>query len=195
MTNFAGQWLYLRNLAASNPDARFSPISTTTCGSLPAGNGALLREHRQGRPHRARPLQAKYSRQRSLARHYGIPNVYGSASGASRSRTTASRRAPWSRQHPDGHVVRERTSPLLRGKWILENILGTPPPATAAERPSAEGLPRRRAGSSPCGNAWPSTVRIPRARAAITDGSAGLSMENFDAIGRWRTRNEAGTAR
>ena len=63
-----------------------------------------------------------------LARHYGIPNVYGSQFRRVTLDRRDARRAARSGQRSDGTSYPNRTSPVLRGKWILENILGTPPP-------------------------------------------------------------------
>ena len=86
-----------------------------------------------------------------------------------------------------------RTSPVLRGKWVLENILGTAPAATAAERAAARH-------DRPVGKVLSMRERMAQHRANPACAGlsqlmdpAGLSMENFDAIGRWRTRTEAGT--
>src|SRR5207253_9405134 len=87
-----------------------------------------------------------------------------------------------------------RTSPVLRGKWILENILGTPPPPPPATVPPL-------ADPAATGKALSMRERMAQHRVnAQCSGChqlmdpAGLSMEHFDAIGRWRTRTEAGTA-
>ena len=87
-----------------------------------------------------------------------------------------------------------RTSPVLRGKWILENILGTPPPPPP---PNVPPLPDNHAG----GRALSMRERMAQHRANPACSGchqlmdpAGLSMEHFDAIGRWRARTEAGTA-
>jgi len=87
-----------------------------------------------------------------------------------------------------------RTSPVLRGKWILENVLGAPPPPPP---PNVPPLGDNR-GS---GKVLTMRERMVQHRAnpacsgchQLMDPT-GLSMENFDAIGRWRTRSEAGTA-
>ena len=87
-----------------------------------------------------------------------------------------------------------RTSPVLRGKWILENILGTPPPPPPPNVP-----PLKDNGAA--GKVLSMRERMAQHRANPACSGchqlmdpAGLSMENFDAIGRWRTRTEAGTA-
>jgi len=85
-----------------------------------------------------------------------------------------------------------RTSPVLRGKWVLENILGTPPPAPPANVPDLEE-------NQPGQQARSVRERLEEHRANPVCASchrlidpAGLALENFDAIGRWRTREEGG---
>ena len=87
-----------------------------------------------------------------------------------------------------------RTSPVLRGKWILENILGTPPPPPPPNVPPLKDTDVEGKASSRCASGWPSIARMPPAAGChqLMD-PAGLSMENFDAIGRWRIRTEAGS--
>jgi hypothetical protein len=85
-----------------------------------------------------------------------------------------------------------RTSPVLRGKWILENMLGTQPP------PPPENVPPLT--DNPVGKVLSMRERMAAHRANPACSSchqlidpAGLSLENFDAVGRWRARSEAGT--
>jgi hypothetical protein len=127
-----------------------------------------------------------------LARHYGIPNVYGSQF----------RRVPVTAEERKGllghgsiltltsHAT--RTSPVVRGKWILENILGTPPPSPPPDVPT---LKENEKGQKP------KTMREQMAehRANPTCASChkimdpiGFALENFDAVGAWRTE-DAGT--
>jgi hypothetical protein len=87
-----------------------------------------------------------------------------------------------------------RTSPVLRGKWILENILGTPPPPPPPNVPPLQD-------NGVTGKMLSMRERMAQHRVNPACSGchqlmdpAGLSMENFDAIGRWRTRTEAGTA-
>ncbi len=124
-----------------------------------------------------------------LAKHYGIPNVYGSRF----------RRVDLGRDHVRGGLLGQgsiltvtsyanRTSPVLRGKWILENLLGTPsPPPPPNVPPLTE--------NSPGAKALTMRERMVQHRKNPACASChqlmdpvGLSIENFDAIGRWRTR-------
>ena len=141
-------------------------------------------------------LRANYSFvNERLARHYGIPNVYGSRF----------RRVTFEDGSVRGGLLSQgsiltvtsyanRTSPVLRGKWVLENILGTPPPPPLGNVPplvethgSGKELSMRERMAQHRVNAACSGCH------QLMD-PAGLSMENFDAIGRWRARAEAGTA-
>jgi hypothetical protein len=128
-----------------------------------------------------------------LARHYGIPNVYG----AHFRRVALDPTQAAQRGGIFGHgslltvtSYPNRTSPVLRGKWVLTNILGTPPSPPPAEVP---GLPERGEGGRPA------TVRERMAqhrRNPTCSGChapmdpLGLALENYDAIGAWRTKGE-----
>ena len=118
-----------------------------------------------------------------LARHYGIPGVYGSH--FRRVTLTDDRRARPARpgQHPDGDLVANRTSPVVRGKWMLENLLGAPPPPPPPNVPALKRTTR--APRRPrCASGWRSTAPTRSAPAAtrgwIRSGS------------RWRTSTPSG---
>jgi hypothetical protein len=130
-----------------------------------------------------------------LAKHYGIPNVYGSRF----------RRVSLGNDSVRGGILGQgsvltvtsyanRTSPVLRGKWILENIVGTPPPPPPPNVPPLKDTDIE-------GKVLSMRERMAQHRASPACAGchqlmdpAGLSMENFDAIGRWRLRTEAGSA-
>jgi hypothetical protein len=129
-----------------------------------------------------------------LARHYGIPNVYG----------TNFRRVTLPADSMRGGLLGQgsiltvtsygnRTSPVLRGKWILENILGTPPPPPPGNVPPLEE-------QSPVARALTMRERMVQHRSnAACSGChqlmdpIGLAVENFDAVGRWRNRGDGDT--
>jgi hypothetical protein len=124
-----------------------------------------------------------------LARHYGIPNIYGSQ--FRRVAITDPQRRGLLGQASILTVTSypNRTSPVQRGKWILTNILGTPP------TPPPPGVPELKES----GAAAPTTLRermeAHRANAVCAGchkvmDPIGFSLENFDAIGRWRTSDE-----
>ena len=87
-----------------------------------------------------------------------------------------------------------RTSPVLRGKWILENLLGTPPP------PPPPDVPPLPEGNQEATSLTMRERMVAHRRNAVCAAChahmdpVGLSLENFDAVGRWRSQSEAGTA-
>jgi mono/diheme cytochrome c family protein len=197
VTDFAGQWLYLRNLAASIPDARMFPDFDDNLRQAFRHESELffdsiVKEDRSVLD----LLRADYTFvNERLAKHYGIPNVYGSRFR----RVTLGNDSVRGGLLGQGSILTvtsyaNRTSPVLRGKWVLENILGTPPPPPP---PNVPPLPDNHAG----GRALSMRERMVQHRANPACSGchqlmdpAGLSMEHFDAIGRWRARTEAGTA-
>jgi hypothetical protein len=197
VTNFANQWLYLRNLAAASPDARQFPdfddnLRQAFRRETELFVDSIVREDRSVLD----MLRADYTFvNERLAKHYGIPNVYGSRF----------RRVALPENSVRGGILGQgsiltvtsyanRTSPVLRGKWILENIVGTPPPPPPANVPVLQETDAQ-------GRVLSMRERMAQHRSRPECASchrlvdpAGLSMENFDAIGRWRTRTESGSA-
>ena len=146
VTNFASQWLYLRNLAAVSPDARvFSDFDDNLRQAFRRETElfveSVVREDRNVLD----LLRGDYTfLNERLAKHYGIPNVYGS-----RFRRVSLGKAS-ERGGLLGHgsiltvtSYANRTSPVLRGKWILENIARHATAPTTAQRADAEGHRRR----------------------------------------------------
>jgi catechol 2,3-dioxygenase-like lactoylglutathione lyase family enzyme/mono/diheme cytochrome c family protein len=189
ISNFAGQWLYLRNLRNVVPSKDQFPDFDDNLRQALQRETELLLEHvmRQDRSV-LELLTADYTFvNERLARHYNIPNVYG----------THFRRVPVpndARRGLLGHgsiltVTSQpnRTSPVLRGKWILDNLLGTPPPAPPADVPPLkENAERER----------PLTMREQMEEHRANPACAGchklmdplgFALENFDGVGAWRT--------
>ena len=186
--NFAAQWLHLRNLESFTPDLRLFPdfddnLREAFRRETELHFEALLREDRTVLD--LIKTDHTFLNER-LAKHYGIPNVYGS-----RFRRVAldseSRRGGLLRQGSILTVTSyaTRTSPVIRGHWLLGNLLGTPPPPPLANIPNlkentvSETLPMRARLSAHRANA---------ACASCHDlmDPVGFALENFDAIGRWR---------
>ena len=126
-----------------------------------------------------------------LARHYGIPDVYGS-----HFRRVSLRTGERGGLLTQGSMLTvssypNRTSPVLRGKWLLDNILGSPPPPPP---PNVPALKESGEGGQP-----PTTVRARMeehrknpvcASCHVRMDPLGFALENFDAIGRWRTLSD-----
>lgn len=194
VSNFVGQWLFLRNLPTVLPDPRKDPdfdedLRQGFRRETELFAGSIIREDRSVLD----LLTANYTFvNERLARHYGIPNVRGTHFRRVE-RTDDNRRGLLGH----GSILSvtsfpNRTSPVVRGKWVLENLLGTdladPPPDVPALKekpnPAEEELSMRE--------------RIAQHRANPTCASChgmmdplGLSLENFDFVGRWRTVDEA----
>jgi hypothetical protein len=197
VTSFADQWLYLRNLAATGPDPRlFADFDDNLRQAMRRETQLLFETVMKEDRSVVELLGANYTfLNERLAKHYGIPNVYGSNF----------RRVSLSSDSIRGGLLGQgsiltvtsygnRTSPVLRGKWVLENILGTPPP------PPPPNVPPLRDNPS-VGKVL--TMRERMAEHRINPACSGchqlmdpigLSMENFDAVGRWRNRGDGDTA-
>ena len=195
VNNFAEQWLYLRNLASANPDARTFPDFDDNLRQAFRRETELFFESilREDRPV-PDLLQANYTfLNERLAKHYGIPNIYGSrfrrvefAPGAHRGGLLS-----------QGSILTvtsyaTRTSPVLRGKWVLTNILGTPPPPPPPNVPPLK---------EPTDTGKALTMRERMAQHRDNPACSGchklmdpvgFSLENFDAVGRWRETDSLG---
>src|SRR4029077_3189880 len=149
VTNFAEQWLYLRNLASASPDARLFPdfddnLRQSLRRETELFFESIMREDRNVLD----LLRANYTfLNERLAKHYGVPNVYG----------TRFRKVTFGDDDVRGGLIGQgsiltissygnRTSPVLRGKWILSNLLGSPPPPPL---PNVPLLRERAEGSKP----------------------------------------------
>jgi hypothetical protein len=191
--NFGGQWLYLRNLEAFTPDGRLYPDFDDNLRQAMRQETELLLQHliREDRP-AVELLQSDFTfLNERLAKHYGIPHVYGSRF----------RRVDLPGDSVRGGLLRHasvltvtsyatRTSPVLRGHWVLENLLGTPPPPPPPDVPALED------------NAVDASLPVRQRLAAHRDNPGcaqchnvmdpmGFAFENFDAVGRWRDREGA----
>jgi hypothetical protein len=186
-TNFADQWLHLRNLEAASPDARLFPdfddnLRQAFRQETQLFVESVLREDRS----LLDLITADYTfLNERLAKHYGIPHVYGS-----RFRRVAledGRRGGLLRHGSILTVTSyaTRTSPVIRGNWILKNFLDMAPPppppnvpvltenTVKTSLPIRERLAQHRADAS-C------------ARCHDLMDPVGFALENYDAVGRWR---------
>ena len=191
-SNFAEQWLHLRNLESITPDLRLFPdfddnLRQAFRKETELFIDNLLREDRSVLD----LLKADYTfLNERLAKHYAIPNIYGDRF----------RRVMLDKDVERGGLLRQgsvltvssyatRTSPVIRGKWVLENLIGTPPPPPLPDVPALKD------------NTVSATLsvreRLAEHRANAVCASChnlmdpvGFSLENFDAVGRWRTVEE-----
>ncbi len=186
-TNFAGQWLHLRNLENTAPNLRLFPdfddnLRQSFRRETELFVESIIREDRSA----VDLISADYTYlNERLARHYEIPSIRGSRF----------RRVDLDPGSERGGLLRQgsiltvtsyatRTSPVIRGNWILENFIGTPPPPPPPNIPSLEGV---------ISESLPMRERLALHRADPACASChnvmdpiGFALENFDAVGRWR---------
>jgi cytochrome c5 len=192
--NFASQWLYLRNLQSARPDAEEFPNFDENLRRAMRTETELFFDSIVREDHNVLDLlTASYTfvNQR-LAEHYGIDGVYGSQ--FRRITLTDPTRFGLLGQ-ASIHTVTSyanRTSPVLRGKYILTNILGTPPPAPPANVPSlTENAPGKEARSVRARLEEHRNNPVCATCHNVMD-PIGFALENFDAIGAWRTKEPGG---
>jgi hypothetical protein len=187
-TNFAAQWLYLRNLESITPDLRLFPDFDDNLRHAMRGETETLFRtivQQNDRVLRLIDTDVTYLNER-LAVHYGISGVFGSHFRPVRLRRDSHR----------GGILRHasiltvtsyatRTSPTIRGHWILKNVLGTPPP------PPPPNVPNLKEKSTLAATSVRERLAMHRADPACASchdlmDPIGFALENFDAVGRWR---------
>jgi len=189
--NFAMQWLKLGKIAGVVPDVDAFPdfdenLRDAMLQETRLFIGSQLREDRSV----TELLTANYSYlNERLAQHYRMPNVYGSHfrrvtfDDGIRGGLLGQASVMTVTSYPN------RTSPVLRGKWLLDNVLGSPPPAPPADVPSlAESV-----GNRPLSAREQMEVhrKSPTCAAChVRMDPLGFSLENFDALGKWRTASD-----
>ena len=187
--NFGGQWLHIRNLRAVDPDASAYPDFDDNLRAAFERETELFIEDqmRDDRP-LAELLTARHTfLNERLARFYGVPHVYGAHF----------RRVPMPDPNRAGLLghgsiltvtsYATRTSPVVRGKYLLDNILGAPPPPPP---PNVPALEEAAGGEEPA--SMRELMASHRRNAACATchrrmDPLGFALENFDGIGRWRT--------
>ncbi|MGH9382843.1 MAG: DUF1592 domain-containing protein [Vicinamibacterales bacterium] len=195
-SNFAGQWLHVRNVSGFQPSPEllfhfddnlrhaFARETQLFFDSIVRDNRSVLDL-----------LDADYTfLNERLARHYGIAGVYGERFRRVSLPSDSVRRGLLGQ----GSILTDtsrpnRTSPVIRGKWILENIFGTPPP------PPLPNVPELKEERDPT-KVLPMREQMARHRANPVCSSChaqmdelGFALENFDAIGEWREIDAAGS--
>lgn len=188
-SNFADQWLYLRNIDSLTPDPRLFPDFDENLRQAFRRETELFFESVMREDRSVLDLlktDYTYLNER-LATHYGIPGVQGSHF------RKVALKEDWER----GGLLRQgsvlsvtsyatRTSPVIRGHWILGNLLGSPPP------PPPPNLPPLKEKTISATLSFRERLAEHRANAACASchdimDPVGFSLENFDAVGRWRT--------
>ncbi|HEX4274928.1 MAG TPA: DUF1592 domain-containing protein [Bryobacteraceae bacterium] len=188
--NFLGQWLYLRNLKGTAPDQQIFPdfddnLRKAFQRETELFVGSVMREDRSVTD----LLNADYTFVNDrLARHYGIPNIYGDQFRKVTVTDPARRGLLGQGSVLTVSSYPNRTSPVLRGKWVMTNIMGTPPPPPPPNVPpfkeTASGTVRQRMEEHRSNPACASCHKVM--------DPIGFALENFDAIGAWRTADQGG---
>jgi hypothetical protein len=187
--NFAGQWLQLRSLSSASPDPERFPAFNEALRSAMRKETelffeAVVQEDRSALDF----LDARFTYlNEALARHYGIPGIQGEAF----------RRVALSGQQRGGILTQAsiltvtsnptRTSPVKRGKWVLEQLLGAPPP------PPPPGVSELKEEKGRLTGSLRERMEQHRKDPACASCHArmdpiGFGLENYDAVGAWRTR-------
>jgi mono/diheme cytochrome c family protein len=184
--NFAGQWLYLRNLKSLRPDEDVFPDFDDNLRQALQRETEMLFESVVIEDRSVLDLlDADYTfLNERLARHYGVPNIYGDQYRRVRVKDDYRRGLLGQASVLTLNSYGNRTSPVTRGKYVLSNILGTPPPPPPANVPPLDEKP---------GRALSMRERMEEHRANPACSGChklmdpiGLALENFDGIGRWR---------
>ena len=193
--NFAGQWLHIRNVAGFQPSPELlfhfdDNLRKAFERETKLFFESIIRENRSVLD----LLDADYTfLNERLATHYGIRGVYGERFRRVSLPANSARRGLLGQGSIlTGTSRANRTSPVIRGKWILENILGTPPPPPPPNVPELEEErdPRK---------VLPMREQLAAHRANPVCASChaqmdqlGFALENFDAIGEWREMYSSG---
>jgi len=194
IANFAEQWLFLRNLKSAVPDLEVFPdfddnLRRAMKEETTLFFDSIMREDRSV----VDLLNADYTFvNERLARHYGIPNIYGSQFRRVKVPNESRRGLLGQASILTVTSYPNRTSPVERGKWILTNLLGVPP------SPPPPNVPPLQENSE---NGKPRSLRErmeQHRKDAVCAGChksmdpIGFALENFDAVGHWRTNDEGG---
>jgi mono/diheme cytochrome c family protein len=186
ISNFAGQWLHLRNVETATPDPVIFPFDEALRAAFTKETelfvASIIREDRS----LLDLLTADHTFvNERLAEHYGIPRVYGSQFRRV-TLTDPNRRGLLGK----GSILTvtsypNRTSVVQRGRWILENLLGTPPPPPPADVPDLVAKKDGKALSLRAQMEQHRSNAVCAACHARMD-PIGFALENYDGVGKWR---------
>jgi hypothetical protein len=193
VTSFAAQWLFLGDVALKEPDPLlFRHFDVSLRQSMVRETELFLNSVLRADRSVLRLIDADYTfLNERLAEHYGIPNVKGSDF----------RRVTFPPGSPRGGLLGHgsiltltsyptRTSPVLRGKYVLENLLAAPPPPPPANVPALSTSGEKRGESLTLRDAMVQHRANPACSGCHSAmDPIGFAMENFDAVGRWRERD------
>jgi hypothetical protein len=192
VSNFAGQWLYLRNLKSLQPNSlEFPDFDDNLRQALQRETELFFRSILREDRNVLDLMTADYTfLNERLAKHYGVPGVYGShyrrvtLADEARRGLLGKGAILMVTSHAD------RTSPVVRGKWVLDNLLSAPVP------PMPNNVPPLNEDANRGGKILTMRERMEEHRKNPVCAAChkimdpiGLSMENFDAVGAWRTRD------
>jgi hypothetical protein len=193
--NFAGQWLFLRNIARIAPDTTSFPTFNENLRQALARETELVIENEVREDHSVANLlntDYTYLNQR-LAEHYGIKGIYGEEfrkvklDDPNRHGLLGQASILTVTSYPN------RTAPTIRGKWVLEQLLGTPPP------PPPPNVPSLKNDATTAKLTMRQRMEQHRANpaCAVCHGQMdplGFALENFDGLGSWRASYGVGSA-
>ena len=195
VNNFAGQWLQVRNVETVRPDVEIFDFDESLRQAFVKETtlfvDRIVREDRS----LLDLLDADYTfLNQRLAEHYGVPNVYGSQ--FRRVTLTDTNRRGLLGQGSILTVTSypNRTSVVQRGKWVLENLLGSPPPPPPPNVPDLKAAPHGKVLS------MRQQMEVHRANPICASchgrmDPIGFALENYDGVGRWRDADAGGTDR
>jgi mono/diheme cytochrome c family protein len=187
--NFASEWLELRKLRSATPDANLFPdFDENLRQAFQKETELFLKSQMRADRGIVEMLTANYTFvNERLAQHYGIPNIYGNhfrqvtLSGEDRGGLLAQGSVLVATSYPN------RTSPVIRGKWLLDNILGMPPPPPPPAVPALKESGANGKASSVRERMEEHRKNAVCATCHVRMDPLGFALENYDAIGKWRT--------
>jgi len=190
--NFANNWLELRKLRSATPDANLFPeFDENLRQAFQKETELFLKSQMRADRGIVDMLTADYTFvNERLAQHYGIPNIYGNhfrrvtLNGDERGGLLGQGSVLMATSYPN------RTSPVIRGKWLLDNILGMPPPPPPPDVPALKDSGANGTATSVRERMEEHRKNPACASCHVRMDPLGFALENYDAIGKWRTSSD-----